>query len=150
MAGLSTTLYAQTGANGARFRGSLLDYYPFHQEPSNAPTPADAAETLWGVCRNSLAHDLGFDVRKNAKTPETKYMRHLTRAAKGARGISEQMIAALENHSKRPTTKATVEIRSDATVLSIDALYWGVRYMAEKMFSDPKRVHPAEAFLATL
>lgn len=150
VSGLSTTLYAHSGGNGQRFRESLQHYYPFDKEPSNSPSAAVAADTLWSVLRNPLAHDLGFDVERKAKTPETKYMRRVTAAGKGDRGLTERMIEALEDHSTRPTKRATVEVRADATVLSVDALYWGVRCMAERMLSDPSRVRAAESFLATL
>jgi hypothetical protein len=79
IAGVSTTLYEQSGSNGERFRQLLLNYYPFILEPANAVPSIDAARTLWSVFRNSLAHDLGFDVERHAKTPETKLMRVLTR-----------------------------------------------------------------------
>lgn len=150
IAGISTTLYAHSGGNGERFRNLLESYYPFSQEPKNAAPGPVAAKTLWSVFRNSLAHDLGFDLEKRAKTPETKYLRRLTKRSRGERGLTERMIEELENHTRRPTNKATVEIRPDATVLYVDALYWGVRCMAEGILSDATRVRSAEAFLSKL
>lgn len=150
VAGLSTTLYAQQGGNGARFRQLLLDYYPFGTEPPKAPPADDAARALWSVFRNSLAHDLGFDVEKHAKTPETKLLRAKAKAKSGTRGLTERMIERLENSAVRPGNEATVAIRPDATVLSVDTLYWGVRSMTEKLLADHARVARAEAFLAAL
>jgi len=150
IAGISTTLYEQSGSSGGRFRGVLLTYYPFALEPVGA-APADvAARTLWSVFRNSLAHDLGFDLEKHAKTPQFKLLRVFTRTGAGTRGLTEKLIARLEDTSARPNAKPTVVIRPDATVLSVDALYWGVRNMVEVVLNDSKRVHAAEGFLASL
>jgi hypothetical protein len=150
VAGLSTTLYAQAGGNGSRFRWLLEHYYPFADEPASAPSKHETAATLWSVFRNPLAHDLGFDIEKKSKTPETKYLRKLTSSNRGVRGLTERMIERLEDHSARPSPTATVQIRADATVLYVDIFYWGVRRMAESLFSDSGRVSQAETFLATL
>jgi hypothetical protein len=150
IAGVSTTLYAQSGSNGQRFRQLLLDYYPFNLEPANSVPPIDAVRTLWSVFRNSLAHDLGFDVEKHAKTTETKLLRVLTKMPSGTRGLTERMIEKLEDSSTRPAQKPTVAIRPDATVLFVDVLYWGVRRMMESILADNNRVQTAEQFLAKL
>jgi len=151
IAGISTTLYESEGGNGERFQGALLRYYPFHLEPADAPARELIADTLWSVFRNALAHDLGFDVRKHAKTPETKVMRNTTRTlSRDQCGLTEEQIAALEDSAKRPQDTATVQIRPDATVLSIEALYWGVRCMVEAILADAKRVQDAEVYLASL
>jgi len=150
VAGVSTTLYAQSGSNGERFRQTLLGYYPFTLEPVGAIPAINAARTLWSVFRNSLAHDLGFDVEKQAKTPETKLLRVLTKAPSGARGLTERMIERLEDSYVRPAKKPTIAIRPDATVLFIDVLYWGVRCMTQNLLADTARIQRAEKFLATL
>lgn len=150
IAGVSTTLYRQSGSNGQQFRQLLTNYYPFALEPANATPPMDAARILWSVFRNPLAHDLGFDVEKHAKTPETKLLRVLTKTQSGMRGLTEKMIEKLEDSSSRPTQKPTLVVRSDATVLFVDVLYWGVRCMMEKILADTNRVQRAEKFLTTL
>lgn len=150
IAGISTTLYASSGSNGARFRELLGAYYPFGMEPPNAAPSAEAARTLWSVFRNPLAHDLGFDTEKHAKTAETKLFRVLTKVPSGSRGLSEHMIERLEDCTLRPGKAATVEIRKDATVLSVDILYWGVRCMTENLLGDSVRVSKAEAYLSSL
>lgn len=123
IAGVSTTLYKQAGKNGDRFRRLLIEYYPFSLESGNAAPAADAAKTLWDVFRNPLAHNLDFDVRGKAKTPEVKVLRALTQTETKTRGLTEKRIEALEDTSARPKLKPTVAIRTDATVLSVDALY---------------------------
>src|SRR5262249_14219972 len=124
--------------------------YPFADEPASAPSKRETAATLWSVFRNPLAHDLGFDTEKKSKTPQTRYLRKFTKTNRGVRGLTEQMIERLEDHSARPVPTATVQIRPDATVLYVDIFYWGVRRMAESLFSDSARVSKAEAFLTTL
>ena len=149
IAGISTTLYAQTGKNGARFRGLLVDYYPFASEPTNTVPVPDAARTLWSVFRNPLAHDLGFDLEKKAKTPVVKVFRVVTNH--GRRGLTEKRIEALEKSSVRPANlKPTLVVRTDATVLSVDALYWGVRCMVENLLRDTARVQAAEKTLPAI
>ena len=148
VAGVSTTLYARSGSNGYRFLQLLINYYPFDQEPTNTVPVPDAARTLWLVFRNPLAHDLGFDLEKKAKTPEVKVLRVLTK--NGTRGLTEKKIESLEDTSVRPMAKPTLAIRADATVLFVDALYWGVRCMLETLLADTNRVQSAEAFLASI
>ena len=149
IAGFSTTLFAQTGKNGARFRGLLVEYYPFGSEPTNSVPVSEAARTLWSVFRNPLAHDLGFDLEKKAKTPVVKVFRVVTN--QGRRGLTEKRIEALENTSLRPVIlKPTLQVRTDATVLSVDALYWGVRRMVENLLGDTARVQAAEKNLPAI
>ena len=145
VAGVSTTLYSSKGGSGDRFQGVLVNYYPFALEPWRT-APKAAARTLWKLFRNSLAHDLGFDVEQHATTPEVK----LIRSVKNARGLPEEMIAELEDSAARPQRGPTVEIRADATVLNVDALYWGVRCMVEKLVADPDRIQAAETYLTPL
>jgi hypothetical protein len=145
VAGLSTTLYSTIGGNGARFRGIIVGYYPFDEEPKNAVSADLAADTLWAVLRNPLAHDLGFDLAKKAKTPEIKVLRNLTKSK--TRGLSELAIEALERPGPNPLNDPTLQIRSDATVLCIDALYRGVRRLTERIVLDGPRVAAAETAL---
>ena len=150
IAGLSTTVYSQHGGAGARFKALLGAFYPLELEPATAPAPGALADALWSVFRNSLAHDLGFDVEKKARTPATKLLRTRTKTLSGERGLTERMIARLENSATRPGAEPTVAVRPDATVLSVDMLYWGVRATAERLLLDAPRVAKAEAFLACL
>jgi hypothetical protein len=148
IAGISTTLYAHTGSNGDRFRKLLVDYYPFASEPGNTIPNLEAARMLWSVFRNPLAHDLGFDLKKKAKTPAIKVVRRLTRiGSHNTRGLTERMIEALEETSERPIMKPTLTVRVDATVLFVDALYWGTRRMLEDLLVDTTRIQAAEKFL---
>lgn len=145
IAGVSTTLYSRTGGNGYRFKQVLIDYYPFPLESGNTLSPQQAADTLWSVFRNPLAHDLGYDLEKKANTPKVKVSRVLRK--RKTRGLTEKEIEALEITSSCPTLEPTLSIRSDATVLRIDTLYWGVRRMLENLLADVNRVQAAETLL---
>lgn len=142
IAGVSTTLYAHEGSKGERYRQLLVNYYPFSLETGNNVPALNAARTLWSVFRNPLAHDLGFDLEKNAKTPMVKVFRVLTNG--GAIGRTEKMIESLEETSVRPQLKPTLQIQTDATVLSVDSLYWGVRHTIETLLADNVRIQAAE------
>jgi hypothetical protein len=100
------------------------------------------------VFRNPLTHDLGLDIEKKAKTPLIKLKRRVTKG--GTRGLPEKDIEALEKTAARPTMSATVVVRPDATVLLVEALYWGVRGMIEELVADKTRMKTADTFLASL
>lgn len=151
IAGLSTTVFEQSGYNGDRFRKLVEAYYPFAQEPAGSPSAAETARLLWSVFRNSLAHDLGFDVEKKSRTKEIKLVRAQTRSPSGReRGLTEAKIAALEDSSVRPSPKPTVRDDPGEYVLSVDILYWGTRCLSERLLADRARVTDAETFLANL
>jgi hypothetical protein len=146
--GVSTTLYSHSGGKGKRFKDLLVDYYPWKHEPHSTVTPSQAAEIIYSVFRNPLTHDLGLDIEKKAKTPLVKLKRRVTKNK--TRGLPEKEIEALEKTAARPNMSATVVVRPDATVLLVEALYWGVRGMIEELVADKARMKAADSFLASL
>ncbi len=148
ISGLSVTLYAHSGGKGKRFQSLLADYFPWDREPAGGVTPKRGAETIYSVFRNPLTHDLGLDLEKKAKTPQVKIKR-LTSKNKTT-GLSERQIAVLETTSQRPPMSAAVTVRADATVLLVEALYWGTRCMVETLTRDKSRMVAAESFLAKI
>lgn len=146
ISGLSVTLYAHSGGSGQCFKSLLLDYYPWNREPPSGVTPQRGAETIYGVFRNPLTHDLGLDLEKRAKTPQVKIKRIANKNK--TTGLSERQIKLLESTIHRPSMSPAVAIRVDATVLLVEALYWGVRCMVEALARDGARMARAEAFLA--
>ena len=146
--GVSTTLYSHSGGKGKRFKDLLVDYYPWKHEPHSAVTPNQAAEIIYSVFRNPLTHDLGLDIEKKAKTPLVKLKRQTTKNK--TRGLPEKEIEALEKTTARPNMSATIVVRPDATVLLVEALYWGVRGMIEELVADKARMKMADTFLASL
>lgn len=148
ISGLSVTLYAHSDGSGQRFKSLLVNYYPWNREPPSAVTPQRGAETVYGVFRNPLTHDLGLDLEKRAKTPQVKIKRLASKNK--TTGLSERQITLLESTAHRPRMSAAVTIRPDATVLLVEALYWGTRCMVETITRDSARMATADAFLARI
>ena len=148
ISGLSVTLYAHSGGKGKRFQSLLVDYFPWSREPTGGVTPQQGAETIYSVFRNPLTHDLGLDLEKGAKTPQVKIKRLASKNK--TTGLSERQITALEDTNQRPSMSATVVVRPDATVLLVEALYWGTRCMVEALTRDSSRMANAESFLAKI
>ena len=146
--GLSVTLYRHTGGSGRRFKGILIDYYPWDVEPNNRVTPSEGAEVLYSVIRNPLTHDLGLDLEKKAKTAQVKIKRLSTKQK--TQGLPEKTFQGLERSDRRLVMSPTVTVRPDATVVLVEALYWGVRAMVERITRDRARMRAAEAFLAQI
>jgi hypothetical protein len=146
--GLSTTLYCHAGSKGKRFKDLLVNYYPWKQEPNLSVAPDKAAEMIYSVFRNPLTHDLGLDIEKKASTPLVKIKRRTTKNK--SKGLPEKEIGTLENTAARPKMSPTIVVRSDATVLLVEALYWGVRWMIEGLVADKARMKTADNFLASL
>lgn len=146
--GISVTLYRHSGASGQRFKGTLIDYYPWDIEPNNQVTPAQGAEALYAAFRNPLTHDLGLDLQKKAKATKVKIKRLSTKGK--TQGLPERAFRGLERSDMRLAMSPTVTVRPDATVLLVEALYWGVRVMVERLTRDHTRMQAAEAFLAKI
>jgi hypothetical protein len=146
--GLSTTLYGHGGESGRRFKRLLIDFYPWDLEPLLTVTPTQGAEVIYSVFRNPLAHNLGLDIEKKARTLEVKVKRLATKG--GTRGLTEKAVELLERTDGRITMSPTVTLRSGATVLLVEALYWGTRVMIERLLNDATRMTRAEAYLASL
>ncbi len=143
--GVSTTLYRRGKNDGARFQGLLKDYYPWDREPASTTTPGQAARSIYELFRNPLTHNLGLHLYWSP-SPRFKIKRYHRRAGGGV-GITERSIERLEDTSKRPAMSNTIVVRPDATVLLVEALYWGVRVMVEHLLCDDLAVRHAESFL---
>ena len=146
--GLSVTLYKHTGGSGKRFRNLLIDHYPWTEEPASTVSPSDAADIIYSVFRNPITHDLGVDTEKKAKTSKVKIKRLATKNKTS--GLPESDIEKLEISNSRYHMSATITVRADATVLLVEALYWGIRYMVENLTSDNIKMLEAENYLASI
>ena len=146
--GVSTTLYSNDGESGKRFKGVLTDYYPFDLEPSQNTSANECAEIIYSLYRNPLAHNFGLHITKRSLPPAIKIKK--IHSIKGRRGLTEKQIERLERSSPRPRLAAAVTVRSDATVLGIEALYWGVRVMIERLLGDHTRISRANTHLESL
>ncbi len=145
--GISTTLYRRGNRDGERFKGLLTDHYPWTSEPPQSVSKAEAARVIYEVIRNPLTHDLGLDLHGGSSKVKVKIKRLARIGARG--GPPEKWIEQLENSLVRPKMSPAVTVRTDASVLLVEALYWGVRRMVEDMTRDTALMASAEAFLAT-
>jgi hypothetical protein len=148
VSGASTTLYAHSGGTGKRFKGLLVDYYPWAEEPTAERNDEEHARHIYSLFRNPLAHDLGLDLERRKRTGKIIVKRLTT--DNGRQGHSEAGVEALE-HATRPARLSPV-LRNDAgrVVLMVEAFYWGVRTMLVRLNADRSRMATAEAFLASL
>lgn len=151
IAGVSSTLYRHTGRVGERFTGVLVEYFPWDLESSGSVPPKDAADIIYEVFRNPITHDLGLDLKKKSTGLQIKIKRMKTTAPKNRdRGLTERQIETLEASSSRPHMSAAVTVAAHKKVLFVEALYWGVRRMIERLAADVPRMQSAEKFLASL
>jgi hypothetical protein len=119
--GVSTTLYRHTGQVGERFKGVLVDYFPWDLEPTGTLPPADAADIIYEVFRNPITHDLGLDVKKKSSGLQVKIKRMKTATRTGRdRGLTEKQIEKLEISLSRPRASATVAVASHKKVLFVE------------------------------
>lgn len=144
--GVSVTLYSQSGRSGRSFKNLLVDYYPWDLEPKTTLKPANGAEIIYSVFRNPLTHDLGLGLEKKATTPKVLIKRLVTENK--TRGLPEATIERIEDTENRFRMSATLTAQPDATVLLVEALYWGVRVMLERLTRDASRIQKADTFLA--
>jgi hypothetical protein len=146
ISGVSVTLYSHSGGKGKRFMDSLVDYYPWDLEPASRLSPQECAGIIYKVFRNPLTHDLGFDLEKKAKTSKVL----IKRLSNNIGGLSENLIEQIENTSKRFSMSSTITVQPDATILLVEALYWGMRVMLERLTADIGRMQKADSFLASI
>jgi hypothetical protein len=89
-----------------------------------------------------------MDLEKKARTPVVKVKR-LSTAGK-TKGLPERWIERLESTTDRVEMSPTITVRSDATVLLVEALYWGVRCMTENIARDAALMVRLDKFLASI
>ncbi len=142
IAGVSSTLYPRNGTDYEKFKTLLKDYYPWKHEPTNPIMADDAASILYGTFRNPLVHDIGLDLKQRSKTQNVIIERMVTIS-----GFPEETIEQIEYTSKRYQMPATITRRDDATVLLVEALYWGTRCMIENLVAKCSSLEQAESML---
>jgi hypothetical protein len=136
ISGVSTTLYARDGDSKAQFTGQLVDNFPWDADSPVGATREEAAQILWEYCRNPLAHRLGMHP-KGARIVKFGQVH----------GRMPADVDALATSSERPTTKTPLVVRPEAYVLWIDALYWSVRQMVQRMIDNRAQVIAAEKWI---
>ena len=148
VSGVSVTLYKHSGHKGARFKGLLVDYYPWSEEaqpPENVP---EAARLIYSLVRNPLTHDLGLDLETKSRTQKVIVKRLTT--DQGRCGHTEAGVEALEAKARPPRMSPTIKIQANRVVLLVEAFYWGIRRMLLNLNADRSRMAAAEAFLKSV
>ena len=145
VSGVSVTLYAQAGSKGQRFKGLLVDYYPWAEETMPERNDAEYAKMIYALFRNPLTHDLGLDLERKHFTQKVVVKRLTTKA--GTVGHSERGVESLESAARPPRLSPLLHLEEGRVVLLVEAFYWGVRKMLLNLSADAARVSAAEKFL---
>ena len=148
VSGASVTLYRHSGHKGELFKGFLVDYYPWSEEPQPPPDVPEAARLIYTLVRNPLTHDLGLDLETKGRTQKVVVKRLTT--DHGRCGHTEAGVEALEAEARPPRLSPTIRVQADRVVLLVEAFYWGIRKMLMNLNADTKRTAAAEAFLSSL
>jgi hypothetical protein len=137
ISGASVALYKPAGlhrSSGSRkyFKDILKDHYPWNQERhiATARLDADAAEQLYLLFRNPLAHTLGVIDPRHIPAGQRVIIE------KGS--IPETAIESDERSTTRPADWEHPTLRQEAAgdlVLWVRSFYWGVRKMIENVAS---------------
>ena len=148
VSGVSVTLYEHSGQKGARFKGLLVDYYPWSEEPQSPEDVPECARLIYALVRNPLTHDLGLDLETKRHTQKVVVKRLTT--DQGRCGHTEAGVEALEAKARPPRMSPTIKIQAHRVVLLVEAFYWGIRRMLLNLNADKRRISAAEAFLKSL
>jgi hypothetical protein len=136
VSGVSVTLYDPTaleadGVSGPRFKELLKKHYPWGEERHlpGAQLDGDAAEQLWRLLRNPLAHTLGvIGPQRNLRFNPAGLTIEVEKGS-----IPEEAIEHDEQAATRPSnaddwkTKPTLRKEADHLKLWLRSFYWGVR-----------------------
>lgn len=134
VSGVSVTLYQpaalnRRGVSAVLFKNLLIDHYPWEQEQhiAGARLGGDAAEDLYNLFRNPLAHALGVIGPKANPTARRVVIE------KGS--FREEDIEATESATSRPFDWENPTLREEGPDLILWAMsfYWGVRTMIQKV-----------------
>ena len=148
ISGVSVTLYAHSGSKGQRFKGLLIDYYPWSEEPMPERNDAKYAKMIYALFRNPLTHDLGLDLERKHRIQKV-IIKRLTTSG-GTVDHTESGVEALESTERPPKLSPLLHVEGDRVVLLVEAFYWGVRKMLLKLSADTSRVAAAEAYLGSV
>ena len=156
--GISAVLYSTTGGTGRVFQQFLGDFYPWNSEPDRPNVvrdPVRGAEILYQDYRNPLAHASGISVfsTDNNTRREFQPRTHAIRIDRVAfesrpnRGLTETHLLELESEPIRPDwLPVTLAQSPEVIILTVEALYWGIRESIRRLCSDAGRMEAAVRF----
>ncbi len=151
LAGVSKVLYWRKTVDGGfetgdrkLFEGFLVDFYPADLDPPTGVNMQEAAKILYGVFRCPIVHSLRTDGQDDlptfARVPG--YVSKIGRVFRGT-ADAEQRVEQMERDHIRPGSDTWLVVRTDATVLWLDSLYWGLRKAIERWALDKAQVNGA-------
>lgn len=139
MSGVSVTLFKRgklTSRNerGRLFKAAVEQYYPWDQEldEHGRRFGADAANDMYYLFRNPLAHTLGV-----VDTDTNKDGRQLF-IAKAPMQEAELYELEMAGSQTERWLRPTVVLNGHVIVLTVQSLYWGVRQMIERIVQTPE------------
>lgn len=158
ISGVSAVLYSAHGKTGRVFQDFLTDFYPWKSEPRkiNQIIGEKAARILYEDLRNPLTHATGtpvYDVRGKSRREfaPTKPRIRIDRIAFSShpgKGLPASRLLELETEAVRPDwLPVTLAGDSELRVLTVEALYWGLRCSIQALCSDRPRMAAAADFL---
>ena len=155
IAGASTIFYSQSGSNAERFKGVLIDYYPWRLQPKGGASQAESVAAIYADYRNPLAHAWAVSTKEVGKHPNKRIIMDGSAKVLGVvkQALTEEAVAALEVSTGRaPSWLTPVVVRNAAGGFDLypHSLYWGTRRMVEKLTRDRTRMQQAVALFATL
>jgi hypothetical protein len=126
----SQTLATADRRSGDSFKHAMRHYYPWETDQPTGVAPHGAPAIIYSVFRNPMSH--------------TGMARSGGRIVKIGRlfpgldaGRLEERVEQLERAPLHGFSDPSIVVRSDAIVLWVDQLYWGVRTMICRMLADP-------------
>lgn len=160
ISGVSAVLYSTTGTSGKVFQHFLIDCYPWKSEPTKGGVvpPPEAARILYEEFRNPLTHASGTLVQgvklNRRELVQRTYFLQINRVgfpSRPARGLTDEQIQELEAEPVRPgwlPMTLAVDVDAQKRILTVEALYWGLRCAIRTLCSDPVRMKAAVSFFA--
>lgn len=134
---------------GRRFKGLLVDYYPWTED--DAFDPEGSSRATYDFARNPLTHTLGVSKQPHLfrGVPPLPGGAHAMMLEKGP--LDEQAVAAVTDPTVRPEILSpTLRHEQNELILSVWTLTWGVHRMLRDVFADEHQVCRGEATAAAL
>ncbi len=138
VSGVSTTLFKRDVLSNRRGRRKLFvdavkAHYPWDQEfeASGRRSGADAAQDLYALFRNPLAHTLG--VADRAEDEEARQF-YIAKAPMAERDLVE---LETTGPSQDRWLAPTLVLNGQRLTLCVRSFYWGVRQMIERVARTP-------------
>lgn len=154
ISGISVVLYKRAGESGELFKSVLEEYFPWEMEPDCNVKAKAAANIIYDVFRNPLAHYSGLQMVRSSGKRQLAARRYQVvvkrRIGRSGSGHSEEWIEELEKAIQRPSMGPTLRSESTKKVLLVEGLYWGTRQLILRLLADGTRAAKAERFLSEM